>query len=69
MDLYAHAKSVIELQVCGIHNKYPSVYFNNGEFGIDCCCGDFKIRCLKIVISMLLSEKDNKLSVVWKRPQ
>jgi hypothetical protein len=67
MDLYAHAKSVIELQVCEIHNKPPQVDFTDEKIGIDCCCGEFKI-CLRILVTLLISEKDKTLSVVWKKP-
>ena len=69
MDLYAHAKSVVELQACPIHHKHPHVSYDKGKFEIDCCCSAFKVNCLKVVIAYLLGESESKLSVVWKKPE
>jgi hypothetical protein len=69
MDLYAHAKSVIELQLCEIHKTHPNVYFIDNRVAIDCCCSDFKVICLKLLITILISHKDNKLTVAWKKPK
>lgn len=67
MDMYAYAKSVVESQVCEVHNQHPRVRVVNNDFSIDCCCRDFKIECLKTVIQILVSEKDKKLRVAWKK--
>jgi hypothetical protein len=67
MDLYAHAKSVIELQLCKIHKKHPQVKFINDRIVIDCCCSEFKIICLKVLVNLLISHKNKDLTVVWKK--
>ena len=69
MDLYAHAKSVIELQLCEIHQEKPQVKFIDERIIIDCCCSDFKVTCLKALVNLLISpHRDKNLSVVWKKP-
>jgi len=69
MDLYAHAKSVIESQVCEIHKERPVINFYNNKFGIECCCSDFKIICFKLALKLLLEQKNKKMSVAWRKPE
>jgi hypothetical protein len=66
MDLNAHVKSVIELKTCPIHYEYPTVEIIDNHLNILCCCTDFKIACLKTMVSMLTEEREQKLKVVWK---
>ena len=66
MDLNAHAKSEIESMTCSIHHKNPALFISGKGIYMQACCIDFKIICLKQLITALKQHKQNSLHVAWK---
>jgi hypothetical protein len=59
---------VIEFQVCKIHNEMPLLELINNVIIINTCCSDFKVTCLKLLVRILVEHKDQKMELVWKKP-
>ena len=67
MDLNTHVKSAIERLTCSIHHQNPSVILTGENIVINCCCSNFKVICLKLLIRSLVEHKGQTINIEWKK--
>jgi hypothetical protein len=65
MELFPQVRSLIESQVCEVHDEHANLLIVDGKVVIECCCAEFKLKCYSMKIHF--KENIKPLSIVWKK--
>lgn len=55
--IYNDLLSRLGKKTCGHHHQKPYVNFTNNKLTLLCCCNEFKVKCYRDIVDMLMAYK------------